>query len=257
MNRGNRPLVGVTADRRSLPDHPHQSHLAGETYLKAAADGADTYPVILPSMGEDFDVLDALDRLDGLLLTGSPSNMEPCRYDGGQSKDDAWHDPHRDQSVLALIPAAVEAGLPVLGICRGFQEMVVAFGGSLHQDVHEVPGFLVHRDDPERSLAEKYRPAHEVRFTAGGMLEKITGLDSARVNSLHTQGADRLVDELTVEAEAPDGLVEAISVRAARGFTLAVQWHPEWNFREDPVSAAIFRAFGNACRAYRMRHWAK
>ena len=251
MNRGHRPLVGVTADFRSLPDHPHQAHLAGETYLRAVSEGAGAYPVVLPALSADFDVLDVLGWLDGLLLTGSPSNLDPGFYAGEPSRQGTWHDPRRDRAVMALIPAAIQAGIPLLAICRGFQELNVAFGGSLHQHVREVPGYLQHRQDEDRPLEEKYGSAHDVELTGGGVLASIIGETRITVNSLHSQGADRLGDGLRIEAVAPDGLVEAVSAENARGFALAVQWHPEWDFGSNPVSAAIFRAFGNACRSYR------
>ncbi len=251
MKRGNRPLVGLTADFRSVPDHPHQAHLAGETYLRAVSEGAGAYPVVLPALNADFDVLDALDRLDGLLLTGSPSNLDPAYYTGEPSREGTWHDARRDRSVMALIPAVIEAEIPLLAICRGFQEMNVAFGGSLHQHVQEVPGFVRHRQDEDLSLDEKYAPAHEVELTAGGVLAAITGETRITVNSLHSQGVDRLGNGLQIEAVAPDGLVEAISAREAPGFALAVQWHPEWDFESNTASSALFRAFGDACRLYR------
>lgn len=255
LNPGNRPLIGVVSDRRMVGEHPF--HMVGEKYLLAVTDGVDGYPVALPSLTEGFDVLDILDRLDGLLLTGSPSNIEPHHYLGDPSEPGTWHDPHRDLAALALIPAALRVGMPLMAICRGFQELNVAFGGTLHQRVHEVPGYRVHKEDPDDPLDVQYGPVHEVRFSAGGMLEKITGEQGARVNSLHSQGVDRLGAELEVEAVAEDGLVEAFRVQSAPGFTLAVQWHPEWKVTANPVSMSIFRAFGNACRAYRMREWRK
>ncbi len=158
---------------------------------------------------------------------------------------------------MALAPAAVEAGMPLLGICRGFQEVVVAFGGSLHPQLQNVPGLERHRLENEDALDKKYGPLHEVEVMAGGMLEKITGESGVTVNSVHEQGADRLGAGLRVEAVAPDGLVEAVSMENARRFALAVQWHPEWDFSANPVSGALFRAFGSACRAYRMRSWTR
>lgn len=247
--RSRRPLIGVVSDRR-LQGH-HHFHLVGEKYFTAIVDGAECYPVGIPSLAGGFDALEALDRLDGLLLTGSPSNVEPRQYQGEPSKPGTLHDPERDQVSLALIPAAVKAGLPMMAICRGFQEMNVAFGGSLHQAVHELPGFQVHREDPGQPLDQQYGPSHEVRFTPGGMLERITGRQVAMVNSVHSQGVDRLGDGLDVEAVAPDGLIEAIVVRDAPGFTLGVQWHPEWKVRHNELSLAIFQAFGEAARRYR------
>ncbi|MDT8319912.1 MAG: gamma-glutamyl-gamma-aminobutyrate hydrolase family protein [Xanthomonadales bacterium] len=248
---GNRPLVGVVSDRRMQGPHPF--HMVGEKYLQAVADGADGYPVGLPSLAGGFDVIDITDRLDGLFLTGSPSNLEPRHYLGDPSKPGTWHDPERDLTALALIPAAIRVGMPVLAVCRGFQEMNVAFGGSLHQLVHELPEYHVHKEDPEDPLEVQYGSSHTVAFTKGGLLAQITGQSEATVNSLHSQGIDRLGDELRVEAVADDGLIEGFTVAAAPGFTLGVQWHPEWRVLDNPVSLAIFRAFGDACRAYRLR----
>jgi putative glutamine amidotransferase len=249
--QGNRPLVGVISDRRMQGEHPF--HMVGEKYLQAVVDGSDAYPVGIPSLAEGFDVLDILDRLDGLFLTGSPSNVEPHHYMGDPSLPGTWHDPERDIAALALIPAAIRVGMPLLAVCRGFQEMNVSFGGTLHQRVHEIDGYRVHKENPEDPVEVQYGPAHPVRFTAGGLLEKAVGVSEATVNSVHSQGVDRLAAGLKVEAVADDGLIEAFTVAEAPGFTLAVQWHPEWKVLENQVSLAIFRAFGDACRAYRLR----
>jgi putative glutamine amidotransferase len=247
--RVTRPLIGVISDRRQLGHHPF--HVVGEKYLAAIVQGAGGYPVSLPVLGDDFDVAEILGRLDGLMLTGSPSNVEPKQYQGTPSRPGTLHDPERDQAALALIPAAVKAGLPLIAICRGFQEMNVAFGGTLHQAVHELPGFGNHKEDTTQPLDQQYGPSHEVRFTPGGLLEKISGSLGAIVNSVHSQGVDRLADALAVEAVAPDGLIEAFVVRDAPGFTLAVQWHPEWKVRDNELSMAMFGAFGEAARRYR------
>jgi putative glutamine amidotransferase len=246
-----RPLVGVVADRRMLGKHPF--HMSGEKYLEAAAYVAGVYPVVLPALTGDFNVLDIIDRLDGLLLTGSPSNVEPHHYAGPDSEPGTLHDPPRDLAALALIPAVVQSGIPLLAICRGFQEMNVAFGGTLHQKVHEVPGFRVHKENPQDPLDIQYGPAHRVNFSEGGLLVRITGRPGATVNSVHSQGVDRLGEQLRVEALADDGLVEAFTVEDAAGFTLGVQWHPEWKVLDDSVSTAIFAAFGDACRAQQLR----
>jgi putative glutamine amidotransferase len=244
-----RPLIGVISDRRQLGHHPF--HVVGEKYLLGVVQGAGGYPVSLPVLGGDFDVPEVLARLDGLMLTGSPSNVEPKQYQGEASRHGTLHDPERDRAALALIPAAVRSGLPIIAICRGFQEMNVAFGGTLHQAVHELPGFGTHKEDSSQPLDLQYAPSHEVRFTPGGLLERISGQRSAMVNSVHAQGVDALADALEVEAVAPDGLIEAFVVRDAPGFTLAVQWHPEWKVRENELSMAIFQAFGDAARRYR------
>ena len=249
MTRNKRPLVGVVADRRMVGEHVF--HLAGEKYLEALLKGAGVYPVILPALIEEVDVEEILEDFDGLFLAGSPSNIESHHYMGDPSKPGTWHDPERDLKALALIPAAIRAAMPLFAVCRGFQEMNVAFGGTLHQLVHEIPGYIVHKENPDAPLGEKYGPAHGINFTAGGLLEAITGATSCRVNSLHSQAVDRLADELSVEAVAEDGLIEAFTVRNAPGFTLGVQWHPEWKTTENPVSLSIFEAFGKACREYK------
>lgn len=252
-DRGHRPLVGVIADRRVVGHHAF--HLAGEKYLRAVVDVADAYPVVLPALTDDYDVLDVLDRLDGLYLTGSPSNVDPQHYSGPPAEAGSWLDPNRDLAALALIPAAIRIGMPLLAICRGLQEINVACGGTLHARVHEVPGYRVHKENPDDPVEDQYAPAHPVGFTPGGLLQTLTGESGATVNSVHSQGVDRLGESLVVEARADDGLVEAFTIAAAPGFTLAVQWHPEWGATSDPVSQAIFRAWGNACRAFRLREW--
>jgi putative glutamine amidotransferase len=247
--RMQRPLVGVISDRRQLGHHPF--HVVGEKYLTAIVDGAGGFPVAVPVLGDGLDMAEVLGKLDALLLTGSPSNVEPKHYQGTASRPGTLHDPERDQAALVLIPAAVKAGLPLMAVCRGFQEMNVAFGGTLHQVVHEVEGMRMHREDTSQPLDVQYGPSHEVRFTPGGLLERLSGRSAAMVNSVHSQGVDRLAQSLDVEAVASDGLVEAFVVRDAPGFTLAVQWHPEWKTRENELSMAMFQAFGEAARRYR------
>lgn len=247
-----KPLIGIPADRRLLGKH--WFHCVGEKYLRAIADAADALPLIVPSFGERLELETLLESCDGVLLTGSPSNVEPHRYQGPPSEPGTWHDPERDATTLPLIPRAVEAGLPLLAVCRGFQELNVAYGGTLHQKLHEVPGNLTHREDESQSLDDQYGPAHEVTLVAGGELARIAGVERLTVNSLHSQGIDRLGDGLVVEARAPDGVIEGVRVRDARDFALAVQWHPEWKVLDNPFSTALFAAFGRAARA---RHRAR
>src|SRR5579864_6780337 len=241
-----RPLIGIPADRRMVGKHPF--HMVGEKYARAVMVASGAAPLLIPALAEELGFEELLERLDGLLFTGSPSNVEPHRYQGPASDPGTLHDPARDATTLPLIRKAVQAGVPVLGICRGFQEMNVAFGGTLHQKLHEVPGHLDHRDDTSQPLEVQYGPAHEVTLEEGGVLRALAGADHIRVNSLHSQGIDRLGPELAVEARAPDGLIEAFRVRAARRFALAVQWHPEWKVMSNPVSRALFSAFGDASR---------
>jgi len=241
-----RPLIGIPADRRMVGKHPF--HMVGEKYARAVMEAAQAAPLLIPSLAEELGFDELLDRLDGLLFTGSPSNVEPHLYQGPPSDPGTLHDPARDATTLPLIRRAVAAGVPVFGICRGFQEMNVAFGGTLHQKLHEVPGHLDHRDDESQPLEVQYGPAHEVTLDPGGVLRALAQGDRIRVNSLHSQGIERLGGELEVEARAPDGVIEAFRVRTAQRFALAVQWHPEWNVMSNPFSRALFAAFGQASR---------
>jgi len=239
-----RPLIGIPADRRMVGAHPF--HMVGEKYARALLDASGAAPVLIPSLAEELRFEELLDRLDGLLFTGSPSNVEPHHYQGEASAPGTLHDPARDATTLPLIRKAVESGVPVFGICRGFQEMNVAFGGTLHQKLHEVPGHLDHRDDESQPLEVQYGPAHDVTLEPGGVLRALADRDSIRVNSLHSQGIARLGKRLAIEARAPDGVVEAFRVRDARRFALAVQWHPEWRVMGNSFSRALFAAFGQA-----------
>jgi putative glutamine amidotransferase len=242
-----KPLIGIPADRRTLGPHPF--HCVGEKYIAAVAECADAVPVLIPSLGET-NLDEILGSVDGILLTGSPSNVEPQRYAGPPSDPETWHDPHRDATTLPLIPRVVAAGMPLFAICRGFQEMNVAYGGTLWQKVQEVPGLADHRENKQDPLDVQYGPAHEVELVPGGVLHRVAGSGRVAVNSLHSQGVQRLADGLEIEALAPDGLVEGFRVRNAPGFSLAVQWHPEWQAIKNPFSRALFAAFGEAARAH-------
>lgn len=245
------PLVGIPCCLKMLREHAF--HVVGDKYVRAVSDGAGALPVLLPALGDWYDVAALAARFDGLLITGSMSNVEPHRYGGPASEPGTLHDPARDATTLPLIRAALAAGLPVLGICRGLQELNVALGGTLHQKVHEVAGRSDHRGGEDRPVETRYGPAHRVALTPGGMLAGLFGKAETVVNSLHGQGIDRLAEPLAVEAVAPDGQIEAVRVRDAPGFALAVQWHPEWRFEENPDSVALFRAFGEAVRAFAAR----
>lgn len=243
-----RPLIGIPADRRLLG--PQAYHVAGEKYVTAALDAAGAIPVIIPALGRELNDEGLLESLHGLMFMGSPSNVEPHHYRGEPSADGTLHDPHRDATTLPLIPRAVAAGVPVLGICRGFQEMNVAYGGTLWQKLHEVPGYTDHREDTEQPFEQQYAAAHEVTLAPGGLLQRLAGgAGRIEVNSLHSQGVRELGVGLTIEAQAADGVIEAFRVTAARNFALAVQWHPEWRALENKFSTALFAEFGAACRA--------
>ena len=228
----------------------HPFHVVGDKYARAVLEAAEGLPLLIPALAEELGMDELLGRLDGLMLTGSVSNVEPHHYSGPASDPGTLHDPARDATTLPLIRKAVAGGIPVLGICRGFQEMNVAFGGTLHQKVHELEGRLDHREDRKRELEAQYGPAHEVILEPQGLLRGLAANDRITVNSLHSQGIDRLGEGLSIEARAPDGLVEAFRVRHASGFALAVQWHPEWKVMSNPFSQALFAAFGDAAREH-------
>jgi putative glutamine amidotransferase len=242
-----RPLIGIPADRRMVGLHPF--HMVGEKYARALLEAAGALPLLIPSLAEELRMDDLLGRLDGILFTGSVSNVEPHHYKGTPSAPGTLHDPARDATTLPLIRKAVAAGVPVLGVCRGFQEMNVAFGGTLHQKVHEVGAYEDHREDETDPLDVQYGPAHDVILEKGGLLQSLAqGSERIQVNSLHSQGVERLGPGLLVEARAPDGLIEAFRVSEAPRFAVAVQWHPEWKVMSNPFSQALFAAFGSACR---------
>jgi putative glutamine amidotransferase len=246
-----KPIIGIPADRRLLGDH--YFHCVGEKYIAAVVDGCDAVAMLMPSLGRAEQLQQALAHVDGILLTGSASNVEPHHYQGPASDPDTLHDALRDATTLPLIPLAIRSALPLLAVCRGFQEMNVAFGGTLWQKIHEVEGHDNHREDPQAPLDTQYAPAHEVELTAGGVLQGLAGKSVLTVNSLHSQGVQRLGAGLRVEARARDGVIEAFSVSDAPGFAVAVQWHPEWKFHDNPFSRALFAAFGAAARAYAAR----
>lgn len=241
-----RPTIGVSACRRILEPHPF--HMVGEKYLQALIDGADGLPLIIPSLATGIDIDELLGRIDGILLTGSLSNVEPHQYAGEDSAADTLHDPERDALTLPLACRAIEQGIPLLAVCRGFQELNVALGGSLHQNVATIEGFHVHSEDSNDALDVQYGPSHTVNLVEGGLLHGLLGEPAAMVNSLHKQGVRKLAPGVSVEALADDGLVEGFRVDDVPGFALAVQWHPEWKTTENEFSMKIFKAFGDACR---------
>ncbi len=244
----NKPVIGLPADRRMVDPHPF--HMAGEKYVQAIVDGSDGLPFIIPALGDPLDVDEIVANVDGILLTGSPSNIEPYHYEGQPSEPGTMHDPHRDALTLPLAKCAMEKGVPLLAVCRGFQELNIVLGGTLHQKVHEVPGYHMHKENPDDPLEVQYGPSHAMHLIEGGLLHSLAATDTVMVNSLHAQGVAKLADGVTVEAVADDGLIEAFVVDSAPGFTLAVQWHPEWQVRLNDFSTAIFRVFGDACRTY-------
>jgi putative glutamine amidotransferase len=241
-----RPLVIVPADRKMMGHHAY--HSAGEKYLSALVSGSDVIPMIMPSLSPSLPLRETLENVDGVFLTGSYSNIEPHHYSNEASYEGNLHDRHRDENSLSIIPLAIEMQIPVFAVCRGFQEANVALGGSLHQKVHEVHGLNDHRENLDDELDMQYADSHLVSLKTGGLLANLAGKSEVMVNSLHGQGINRLANNLKIEATAPDGLIEAVSLKASHPFFLAVQWHPEWKVGENPFYLSMFQAFGRACR---------
>jgi putative glutamine amidotransferase len=239
------PIVGIPACVRTINERVF--HTVTDKYPEALIAAAGCLPILIPAVGSRVDMCGVLDALDGVLLTGSPSNVHPSEYGVEPLDAEILHDRERDRTTLPLIREAVRRDLPVLAICRGIQELNVALGGTLHQRVNDLPGRLNHRYRKE-SPDGAYGPAHPVALTPGGLLAGLAGSLEIMVNSLHSQGIDRPAAGLRVEAVAPDGQIEGVSLPDAR-FVVGVQWHPEYKVLEHPFSAALFSAFSQACRA--------
>ncbi len=241
------PLIGVPACVREYDGKSF--HTVGDKYVRAISLATGGLPVMLPSLGELIDIPQAVARLDGLLVTGSPSNVHPDRYGVAPTPEAEPHDLERDATTLPLIREAIRQGLPLFAICRGMQELNVAFGGTLHARVHEMPEKFDHRqprhDDPD----VQYGPRHPAHLVEGGLLHSLLGETEITINSLHWQAVDRLGEGLSLEALAHDDTVEAIKVDGAKDFALGVQWHPEYKVMDNPESVKLFEAFGKAAQA--------
>jgi putative glutamine amidotransferase len=242
-----RPVVGLICDRRVIDGQP--AHLVLEPYVCAVRDGAGALPLLIPVLDTPLDHDAVLAAVNGLLFTGSSSNVAPRHYGGPPARNPEFEDPQRDALTLPLIRMAIAAGLPTLAICRGTQELNVALGGTLHQHVQEIPGRFDHRERDHGSLELQYAPAHDVTRSANGVLAGLGSPETFQVNSLHGQGIDRLAPPLRIEATAPDGQIEAVSLRELSGFLLGLQWHPEWRWAENAVSRVIWAGFASALRS--------
>ena len=244
-------VIGIPCDVRDINGSPF--HAVGEKYIAAAVGAAGGVAILIPALGDAGQLDAVIHMVDGVLLPGSPSNIEPHHYMGDASRPGTWHDPARDATTLPLVRRVMDAGVPLLGICRGFQEINVVMGGELHQHVQEQAGLNDHREPETDDPSQKYGAAHAIHLAADSWLKGWLGRDRAMVNSLHQQGIKRLADGLVAEARAEDGLIEAFRAANVPGFMYAVQWHPEWRYWENDVSIKIFEAFGAACRERRMR----
>ncbi|MGY8669154.1 gamma-glutamyl-gamma-aminobutyrate hydrolase family protein [Bradyrhizobium sp. UFLA05-109] len=244
----NQPLVAVSADVCEL--HNYLWHAAPQQYLEAAIAGAGVFPLIVPSFGGRLDLNRLFAAVDGVMITGSGSNVHPSLYGGKSSEANGPYDSARDSTTLPLIRKAIEGRVPLLAICRGLQEMNIAFGGTLVTEIQERPGALDHRAPPAGNRDEAFAMRQSVTVKPESCLFGVLGTGRINVNSLHRQAIGRLATQLDIEAVADDGTVEAVSVRNARGFAIGVQWHPEYWVKSDEPSARIFCAFGDAVRAH-------
>jgi putative glutamine amidotransferase len=244
-----KPLVGISCCTKFFGTFAMPNHAASDTYIRVTDCVVDAVPILMPANGGACQVETLLSRLDGIILTGSRSNVHPSLYDGPAHAEGTPEDPARDGVTLPLIRAAIRAGVPVLAICRGFQELNVALGGSLHQRLQDLPGRIDHSTPMQENSRVRTGKAHSLAIVPGSWLHQIAGATTIGVNSLHNQGIDRLAPGLVVEGVAPDGTIEAVRVATAPGFAVGVQWHPEYDYLTDATSRAIFAAFGAAIRA--------
>ncbi|WP_066566938.1 gamma-glutamyl-gamma-aminobutyrate hydrolase family protein [Snodgrassella sp. CFCC 13594] len=241
-----RPLIGMPCDIKRIGKWDF--HAVGDKYIQAVQHAVGDV-ILLPALADQTTLARLLPLLDGLFLTGAYSNIEPHHYGEGASRDGTLHDPARDGTTLPLIHTVLEMGMPLMGVCRGFQEINVALGGTLHQHIQELPGHLDHRE-PDAPIEVQYGDAHPIRILDNTLLKNWLHTDTVMVNSLHQQGVKDLASGLTIEAVAPDGIIEAFRIDHARLFGYAVQWHPEWQYDQKAPSIAIFNAYREACESY-------
>lgn len=244
-----RPVVGIIGNSYLLNDQ-YPVHAGGQMNADALAEVAGCMPLIIPSDPKHVSVAELLEVCDGFLLTGGRPNVHPEEYGEDATEAHGDFDRARDAIVLPLVRACVERGQPFLGICRGFQEVNVAMGGTLYPEIRDLPGRMNHRMPPDGTIEEKFELRHDVTFTEGGVFHDLMGAPVVRTNTLHGQGIKRAGQRIVIDGHAEDGTPEAIYVEGAPGFTLAVQWHPEWNAAGDPVSRPLFAGFGGAVRQW-------
>ncbi len=242
------PLVAVSSDVKEF--EKYRWHAATSIYLEAVFRGAGVLPVIVPSLGADYDLDALLDHVDGVVLTGSKSNVHPSLYGGDASDKNGPYDSDRDATSFPLIRKSIKRGIPLLAICRGMQELNVALGGTLDTEIQEMDGRDDHRAPPSENQDERFAIRQDVKVSPGGCIERYLGDGILRVNSIHRQAIGQKASTLVPEAVAPDGTIEAVSVNGAKAFAVGVQWHPEYWYRTDDTSRRIFSAFGDAVRGH-------
>jgi putative glutamine amidotransferase len=245
-----RPVIGIISNSHLINDQ-YPAHAGGTMNSEAVAEVAGAIPLLIPADPRFVQVAELLEVCDGFLLTGGRPNVHPAEYGEEETPAHGTFDRGRDAIVLPLIRACVDRGQPFLGVCRGFQEVNVAMGGTLYPEIRDLPGRMNHRMPPDGSLEEKFALRHPVRFTEGGPFHRLLGAPQVMTNSLHGQGIKRPGSRVVIDGLAPDDTPEAIYIRDAAGFTLSVQWHPEYRAGLDPVSRPLFHAFGEAARAWR------
>lgn len=243
-----RPLVGLPAD--TYEKDGFLFHSLGDKYVRALTDVADVEPVMIPSFIDPQHIDGLIAHFDGVLMTGAVSNVHPPHYGEEPSADHEPYDHHRDATTLKLIRAVIDQGIPLFCICRGFQELNVVMGGTLETELQRGDGRLDHRAPKSHDVDVRYAPSHDVTVTQGGLLQHVLGKTETRVNSIHRQGIKKLGSGLAVEATAPDGIIEAVSVKGAKAFAFGTQWHPEFKAAQNPDSVKMFSAFGDAVRAH-------
>ena len=244
-----RAVVGIIGNSYLLNDE-YPAHAGGTMNSEAVAGVAECMPLLIPADPRFVSVPELLERCDGFLLTGGRPNVHPSEYGEAATAAHGDFDQARDAIVLPLVRACVESGQPFLGICRGFQEVNVAMGGSLYPEIRDLPGRDNHRMPPDGTLEEKFALRHIVKFSENGPFHKMMGAQEVMTNTLHGQGIKRAGQRVVIDGHAPDGTPEATYIEGAPGFTMAVQWHPEWDAANDPVSRPLFTAFGEAVREW-------
>ncbi|MBB04615.1 gamma-glutamyl-gamma-aminobutyrate hydrolase family protein [Pseudooceanicola sp.] len=244
-----RPRIGIITNLQVVNDS-YLTHAGGTMNSEAVAEATDGLPLLIPADPRMVSVEELLETFDGFLLTGGRPNVHPEEYGEDATEAHGTFDRARDAITLPLIRACTERGQPYFGVCRGFQEVAVAMGSCLHPEIRDLPGYMNHRMPPEGTIEEKFALRHKVTVSEGGPFHRLFGATEVMTNTLHGQAVIRAGERFIIDGTAPDGTAEAAYVKDAPGFTLSVQWHPEYDAARDPVSCALFGAFGDAARAW-------